>query len=163
MKRQKAIILLGGNLGDTESIMLAAEKDIMKHSGIVTGRSSLYKTAAWGPVKQQDFLNRAIAIQTVFTPLQLLGNLLATESRLGRKRHEKYGPRTIDIDIIFYGDQVIRTTELSVPHPHMAERRFVLVPCNELVPRMVHPLIKKSVSELLNECNDPLEVWLWKA
>lgn len=124
--------------------------------------SDVYKTGAWGPVAQNDFLNLAISIKTSLTPGILMLKLLDIEKRFGRKRTVKYGPRTLDIDILFYGNRVIHTDIVTVPHPELQNRRFALQPCADIAPLKIHPLYNKSIRTLLEECPDKLEVEVWK-
>jgi 2-amino-4-hydroxy-6-hydroxymethyldihydropteridine diphosphokinase len=121
-------------------------------------RSSCYETAAWGIEEQPDFLNQVLEIETTMDPASLLDTLLEIEREMGRIRGEKFGPRTIDLDILFYGDMIIRTNDLEVPHPRMAERRFVLEPLYELIRDRKHPVTRQTIREMLLACTDPLEV-----
>jgi 2-amino-4-hydroxy-6-hydroxymethyldihydropteridine diphosphokinase len=120
--------------------------------------SSIYETAAWGMENQEAFLNQVLEIETNLNPDELLQSILQIEEGLGRKRELKYGPRTIDIDILFFNDQVIDQEGLKIPHPQLQNRRFVLVPLNEIASNKIHPIFKKTISQLLAECPDPLTV-----
>lgn len=120
--------------------------------------SSLYETAAWGKTDQPDFLNQIVGIHTKLTPAVLLSTLQAIENSLGRERKGTGGPRPIDIDILLYGEQVIQEPDLTIPHASMADRRFALTPLAELVPDLVHPVSKKTIAQMLQECQDQLEV-----
>ena len=120
--------------------------------------SGLYRTAAWGNPDQPDFYNQILIGHTRLEPEQLLDLVLKTEAELGRVRAEKWAARTIDIDIIFYADQVISTPRLQVPHPLLQERAFVLVPLAETAPDFVHPVFGKTVTGLLQLCPDRLSV-----
>ncbi len=151
-------LLLGSNLNEPEKQMAVAEKMIVKQIGKITRKSSLYKTAAWGLRDQPDFLNRVVICQTNLQPRKALQTILAIEKEMGRNRGRKNAPRIIDIDILFYGKEIINDQELRVPHPRIAERRFVLTPLNELSPMFKHPVLNKSINKLLKECNDPLDV-----
>lgn len=162
MKRQKVILLFGGNEGHTAKIFAEAETKIQSGIGRVIKKSQYYQTGAWGPVPQQDYLNCALVIETIFTPLSVLHKILDIELQMGRQRTVKYGPRTIDIDMLFYGHAVMNHPQLILPHPHIAERRFVLVPCNEIMPGFTHPVYRKTITTLLNNCKDTLAVKLWK-
>ncbi|MEI9910741.1 MAG: 2-amino-4-hydroxy-6-hydroxymethyldihydropteridine diphosphokinase [Bacteroidota bacterium] len=128
------------------------------NAGRVTKSSSLYETAAWGKTNQPAFLNQALEIETVLNAKQLIRHILKVEKKMGRVREEKYGERMIDIDIIFFNNEIHKTTFLEIPHPEMQNRRFVLVPLAEIIPTAVHPVFLKTVAELLEDCADKLEV-----
>lgn len=135
-----------------------AAKLIEERCGSVIDRSSLYETAAWGKTDQDSFMNQALVLETTLGARDLLNEILYIENLMGRDRIEKYGPRIIDIDIIFFNHQVIKENGLMIPHPEMAKRRFVLEPLNEVIPAYIHPLYYKTVTELLNQCDDTLPV-----
>lgn len=153
---------MGGNQGEIEQTLDRAMARINLLCGRVIRCSSLYSTQAWGPVAQPDFLNRVIEIETMLSPGLLLKKLLETETFFGRRRTVKYGPRSLDLDILFYGSRVIRTQHLVLPHPELQNRRFVLVPLVEAWPNLKHPVLGKTMKELLELCPDTLEVKLWK-
>ncbi len=145
-----AYLGLGTNLGDRkQNISKAIEAISLKMS--ISKQSSLYETTAWGYTEQPDFLNQVIQVETDLSPLRLLNFLKKTELKLGRVENFRYGPRLIDIDILFYDDLVITTNRLQIPHPMLPERAFVLVPLNEIAPGYIHPSLKKTVAELLVE------------
>jgi 2-amino-4-hydroxy-6-hydroxymethyldihydropteridine diphosphokinase len=151
-------LLLGSNEGDRASKLREAISLIEKSVGPVTRRSSVYQTAAWGKTAQADFYNQVIEITCNLAPPRLLEELLSIETRMGRVRSDKWGARSIDIDILLYHDVVIDTPDLHIPHPGIPHRRFTLVPLSELSPSLIHPTSKQSISELLNNCDDHLEV-----
>lgn len=154
----KVYLLTGGNVGDSLKTLERANGLIQEKVGTIIKSSSVYKTAAWGKTDQDDFLNQVLQTNTTLSPIGLMDILLDIEMELGRKRLEKYGPRIIDLDILFYDDLIINSDRLTIPHPQIQNRRFVLEPLNELEPELVHPLLKKSISKLLEECQDLLEV-----
>ncbi|MFN8223532.1 MAG: 2-amino-4-hydroxy-6-hydroxymethyldihydropteridine diphosphokinase [Gaiellales bacterium] len=138
----EAYIGVGANLGDRESTIAAALAALDEGPGVTVGRcSSLRETEPWGPVAQPDYLNAVVVIDTELAPFELLARLLEIERALGRDRADelRYGPRTIDLDLLLYGDQVIAEPGLEVPHPRISEREFVLEPLVELDPSLVIP------------------------
>ena len=154
----KAYLLIGGNMGNRVEQLQMAVDQIGQRIGQVAQVSALYETAAWGKTDQASFLNQALLVNTDLEPLPLLKELLAIELEMGRERLEKNGPRTIDIDIIFYNDAIIHEPGLLVPHPAMAQRRFVLAPLAEIAPNLRHPQLKQTMRDLLEACTDPLPV-----
>jgi 2-amino-4-hydroxy-6-hydroxymethyldihydropteridine diphosphokinase len=153
-----AYLLIGGNMGDRLKYLSQARDKIEKTCGNVINASSVYETEAWGMREQNSFYNQALIVHTSFDALTFLQCLLNIESFIGRVREEKYGPRLIDIDIIFFNDDITRSEELTVPHPELQNRRFVLLPLNEIAPEKMHPVFKKTIKNLLEECEDKLEV-----
>lgn len=151
-------LLIGGNLGNVRETFRNAIAAIRQKVGTVKRQSSLYETAAWGMENQPAFLNQVLEITTALTAGEVLESVLATEQELGRRRDEKYGPRTIDIDILFYNNDIIDVPALKVPHPLLHKRNFVLFPLCEIAPRLMHPLLQKNISTLLNESVDKLTV-----
>jgi 2-amino-4-hydroxy-6-hydroxymethyldihydropteridine diphosphokinase len=154
----KAYLLTGGNMGNREKNLARAKALISELAGKVTKASHLYETAAWGKTDQPSFYNQALEVETTLSPKELLQQLLEIEKKLGRKRDEKYGPRTIDIDILLYGDHICNEPQLRIPHPELHNRRFALTPLAEIGPGLVHPAFQRSITELLAICPDPLEV-----
>jgi 2-amino-4-hydroxy-6-hydroxymethyldihydropteridine diphosphokinase len=158
MVMNEAYLLTGGNIGVRSDYLARAKEAIKKKCGDVLQVSSIYETAAWGMENQEAFLNQVLEIETNLNPDELLQSILQIEEGLGRKRELKYGPRTIDIDILFFNDQVIDQEGLKIPHPQLQNRRFVLVPLDEIASNKIHPIFKKTISQLLAECPDPLTV-----
>lgn len=154
----KVYLLTGGNIGDRSEFLSKAKNTIRERCGEILQESSIYETAAWGLENQEPFLNQVLKLQTIMKPEELLQSILQIEEELGRKRQLKYGPRTIDIDILFFNDEVVDEQGLKIPHPQLQNRRFVLVPLNEIAPDKIHPIFQKTVSQLLDECPDLLEV-----
>ena len=151
-------LLLGSNLGDSRKYLHDASALIEEKVGTVILKSSLYQTASWGKQDQPDFINQVICVQTDLLPKQLLVVIQEIEILLGRKRASRWGSRTIDIDILLYGDQVMSEPDLTIPHLYLHERRFSLVPLHEIAPELIHPLFRKSVGQLLDELSDSLFV-----
>jgi 2-amino-4-hydroxy-6-hydroxymethyldihydropteridine diphosphokinase len=151
-------LLTGGNIGNRLDYLLRAKEQIKKRCGSIVQESSVYETAAWGKEDQGAFLNQVLKIETNLHPEEILKSILEIEKSFGRKRELKYGPRTIDIDILFFNDDIINQYDLKIPHPQMQNRRFVLVPLNEIAPDKIHPSLHKTISQLLSECPDPLAV-----
>jgi 2-amino-4-hydroxy-6-hydroxymethyldihydropteridine diphosphokinase len=154
----KALLLIGSNMGDRAGYLQNAARAIERDCGRLIQRSDLYETAAWGLQDQEAFLNQALELETSMGAEDLLPVLLSIETGLGRSRDKKYGPRTIDIDIIFYNHDVVRIDGLTIPHPEVQHRRFALVCLEAIAPFYVHPLLQKTVRQLLAECPDPLTV-----
>jgi 2-amino-4-hydroxy-6-hydroxymethyldihydropteridine diphosphokinase len=154
----KAYLLTGGNMGDRKEALQKAQSLIEQNCGTIISRSSMYETAAWGKTDQPSFLNQVIEIQTNLQPRQLLRKILKIETLAGRIREEKYGPRIIDIDILFYNHEVHNYPQLIIPHPEIQNRRFVLVPMAEIDADFIHPVFKKTITQLLAICPDNLEV-----
>jgi 2-amino-4-hydroxy-6-hydroxymethyldihydropteridine diphosphokinase len=151
-------LLLGTNQGDREK-NLGDAQSLLAERGIAALRvSSLYETAAWGIEDQPGFLNQVMEVSTDLSAIELLKTILAVELEMGRVRIQKWGERLIDIDILYYQDEVIDLPELKVPHPEMPNRRFTLVPLVELAAEAVHPVLQKTQQELLDVCPDPLSV-----
>ena len=153
-----AHLLIGGNLGDRKQNILTAISLINEQCGSLTRSSSVYETEAWGKTDQPTFLNQALEISTSLNARQLMRKILKIEKEMGRIRKEKLGPRIIDIDILLYENEIHDLRFLKIPHPEMHNRRFVLVPLAEIDPTLQHPVLKKSIAELLEECPDNLEV-----
>jgi 2-amino-4-hydroxy-6-hydroxymethyldihydropteridine diphosphokinase len=153
----KSHLLLGSNLGDSRHHLRDALRRLAA-CGQIRKESSVYRSAAWGNISQPDFLNMTIDLQTELAPKALLTEILTIETSMGRKRTEKWGPRLIDIDILLFDDDIVNSSNLVIPHPEMHNRRFTLVPLAEIAPDLVHPVLKKSINQLLLECIDPLAV-----
>lgn len=158
-----AYLLLGSNLGDRAALLAAARQQLAATVGEIVAESGLYETAAWGREDQPAFLNQALAVQTVLQPEELLAACQAAEQQAGRQRLEHWGSRTLDVDILLFGEAIIDTPTLTVPHPRLPERRFALVPLAEIAGAVVHPQSHETVGMLLLRCPDPLAVQRWAA
>ncbi|MBL7705422.1 MAG: 2-amino-4-hydroxy-6-hydroxymethyldihydropteridine diphosphokinase [Taibaiella sp.] len=151
-------LLLGGNMGDRKLLLSQAVGLIGDKIGTVLKTSALYETAAWGKQDQAAFLNQAVMLATPLSASATLVQVQEIELELGRARIEKWGSRTIDIDIIFFNNEHIAEPGLTVPHPHMQDRNFVLVPLAEIAADYIHPLLHSAVAILQKQCKDTLEV-----
>lgn len=149
---------LGSNEGDRQITLQQALVLIEQRCGLITRQSSVYETAAWGLQEQPDFLNMAALLETELAPLALLDRLQQIELELHRQRVVKWGQRTIDIDILFYGGEVITDERLTVPHPMLHLRRFVLAPLAEIAPGLYYPGTQDTIADLLQHCPDTLAV-----
>jgi 2-amino-4-hydroxy-6-hydroxymethyldihydropteridine diphosphokinase len=154
----KTYLLLGSNIGNSQKELSLAINLIEKKIGKTIRKSPIYKTAAWGNTDQPDFLNQAIIVETTLSPEETMQTILSIEKKMGRVRTEKNAPRIIDIDILFFNKEIIDEETLHIPHPEIQNRRFVLMPLNELSPNFKHPVYQKSIHQLLIECKDKLDV-----
>jgi 2-amino-4-hydroxy-6-hydroxymethyldihydropteridine diphosphokinase len=154
----RVTLLIGGNMGDRMANLDNALNLMKATLGDLIQLSSRYETSAWGFTEQPDFINQAILLETNLTASELMQSILRIETQMGRERTVPLGPRTIDIDIIYFNDDIINSPELTVPHPKMSERLFVLKPLVEIMPNYIHPILLKSNAILLKECGDSLAV-----
>lgn len=154
----KTYLLLGSNMGNSRQQLSKAKSFIKKEIGKILRQSDLYTTAAWGNTNQPDFLNQVIMVETTLDALQTMQAILTIEKKMGRIRAEKNAPRIIDIDILFFNKEIIDQAGLNIPHPQIQNRRFVLVPLNQLSPNFKHPVFKKTVHQLFIHCPDKLNV-----
>jgi 2-amino-4-hydroxy-6-hydroxymethyldihydropteridine diphosphokinase len=151
-------LLLGTNLGDRSKNLSVARELISRKAGTIITTSAVYKTAAWGNTNQPEFYNQAIQLRTTSTPQETLTKLQRIESEMGRIRDEKWGSRIIDIDILLWEHSILTEDNLVVPHAQLQHRRFALLPLAEIAPDTIHPILNKSITQLLQECNDMLTV-----
>ncbi len=159
LEYQTAYLLLGGNLGDREENLRQAIELIANNIGELEAISSVYETAAWGKTNQPSFLNQAAAIKTNLPAIEVLNKGLEIEALLGRIRKDKWGERLIDIDLVLYGSEIIDIEhQLQVPHPQMQNRKFVMAPLAEIAPNVLHPVLGITISEILKNISDELEV-----
>ena len=158
----KAYVGLGSNVGDRAGNLLLAVRGMMEAALVVTRLSSIYETQPVSEIEQPPFLNMVAEVGNPLpAPEQVMARLLRVEYALGRTREVKDGPRTIDLDLLLYGDVQSNTEFLKLPHPCLQERRFVLEPLAEMAPRLVHPTLKRSVAELLGSSKDRSQVKRW--
>lgn len=159
----RLFLLIGANLGDKFSQIQRARVAIAKNVGRELRCSHIYETQAWGDVGlQPSYLNQVLEISTVFDPLEVLERTMQIEDRLGRTRKEKWEARLIDIDLLFFDDLVMHTAALTVPHPLLHQRRFALAPLNEVAADLIHPVLQRSINQLLAHLEDDLEVRIWE-
>jgi 2-amino-4-hydroxy-6-hydroxymethyldihydropteridine diphosphokinase len=153
-----AVILLGSNTGALSQNLKHALKLIAQNIGSIGKISHIYQTEPWGRTDQPYFYNQVVEVFTSLDAYRLLDKLLETEAEMGRMRTEKWAPRMIDLDILYFNDVVINARGLTIPHPHLHERRFTLEPLTEIFPEMIHPLFMKKNKELLASLTDNLTV-----
>ncbi|MCO5948733.1 2-amino-4-hydroxy-6-hydroxymethyldihydropteridine diphosphokinase [Mucilaginibacter flavidus] len=154
----RVFLLLGSNLGNRQQHLQQAIELIGTHLAPVKKTSSIYETQSWGKTDAPDYLNQVVILETEIPASEILRKILDIELMLGRKREEKWGSRTIDIDILFYGDEIIDDKNLQVPHPELHNRRFTLEPLAEIAPGLLHPVLKKTILDVKNNLKDSLIV-----
>jgi 2-amino-4-hydroxy-6-hydroxymethyldihydropteridine diphosphokinase len=158
----EVVLGIGGNKGDRAAYLKTAIEALSKQVTLVVC-SQIYETEVWGGVATNgNFLNQVVCIQTDLDPTSLLELIQGIELDLGRTREQHWGDRTIDIDILYFGAEIWNTPTLSIPHPYLAQRGFVLQPLAEILPKKIHPILKKTTLELLAECTDLGQVSVWK-
>lgn len=153
-------ISLGGNLGNTLEIFKNSYLEIEKKIGRISAFSKIYQTAAWGKTDQADFLNQVIQAETNLDPEKIMSELLEIELFFGRRRDVIWGPRILDLDILFLGNQIVSSENVDIPHPQIAHRRFVLIPMAEIAPEFLHPVLQQTMLELLEQTTDLQSVQL---
>ena len=151
-------LLLGSNMGNSTELLSNAIEQIENKIGPLLLHSNLYATAAWGNTSQPDFLNQVIEVNTQLDATETLKEILSIEKNMGRIRTVKNAPRIIDIDILFFNNEIINQSDLIVPHPEIQNRRFVLTPLHEIAPQMIHPVLNKTIEQLISQCPDQLAV-----
>ncbi|MCB9263473.1 MAG: 2-amino-4-hydroxy-6-hydroxymethyldihydropteridine diphosphokinase [Lewinellaceae bacterium] len=158
MKANQVYLHTGTNLGSREANLRRANEWIGQEIGPIGEASKVYRTKAWGITDQPDFLNQALRVSTLLPPFQLLERIQAIERRMGRVREVKWGERIIDIDILFYNNEVIDTETLTIPHPYLHYRNFVLLPLMDIAAGLVHPVFGLTIAELYARSEDTLAV-----
>lgn len=151
-------LLLGANLGNREENLQLAHRELQGPDLEITRQSGVYQTAPWGDPNQPAFLNQVLELRTSFSPDSLLRRCQQIEALAGPPKSTKWGARYLDIDILFYDEEVIEHPNLKVPHPELHRRKFTLVPLAEIAPDFIHPTLHQSIRALLNQLSDPLEV-----
>ncbi|MBD1386345.1 2-amino-4-hydroxy-6-hydroxymethyldihydropteridine diphosphokinase [Mucilaginibacter rigui] len=151
-------LLLGSNLGNRNAFLHKAIEYIEQDIAPVIKKSAVYETQSWGKTDLPDYLNQVVMLQTALPAQDVLQKLLTIEIEMGRKREEKWGSRIIDIDILFYGNEIINEPNLIVPHPELHNRRFTLEPLGMLMPDFIHPVLNKSILDLKSSLKDDLIV-----
>ena len=164
MASESVFVLLGSNLGDRELLVNQASKMIGERCGKIVAKSRLYESEPWGFKSEHWFLNQVVKIETALSPDDLMKELLEIEKELGRDRsvpHEGYVSRPMDLDILYFGNEIIDTQMITAPHPRLHERRFTLLPLCDIAPDYVHPVMKKTNLQLLDECQDVGKVHIY--
>ena len=155
----KVYLLLGGNLGDKRQVFDETVRLIGERVGPITGQSHIYETEPWGFESEDLFWNQALELWVELSAREVLVRCQQIEKEIGRiRKAEQYDSRIMDIDILFYGNEIVESPGLEIPHPRISERRFVLVPLNEIAAGFIHPVKSKTIAQLLDECPDPLKV-----
>lgn len=157
-----AYLLMGANLGNRMNNLMAACDLLQRQVGRITRYSSVYETASWGNTSQPAFLNQALLVETYLSAEETMQKILLIEKEMGRVRTERNASRIIDIDILFFNKDIIQTKTLTVPHPQIQNRNFVLYPLQEIASGFEHPLLKKTIRDLLLQCSDELSVKLYE-
>jgi 2-amino-4-hydroxy-6-hydroxymethyldihydropteridine diphosphokinase len=160
----KAYLLLGSNIEPRTEYIEKAEMNIIRAVGKIIRKSEVYESGPWGFEAETLFLNRVLEVSTNLSPEMVLQNILAIEQEMGRERSPgTYTSRNIDIDILYFNNQVVENKFLSIPHPRLHQRRFTLLPLSEIAPGYIHPVLKMSNNELLDKCEDRSTVLKYKS
>ena len=158
----KHIIYLsaGSNIGDRKAHLVTAQHKLNNQIGKVIRQSNIYETEAWGNENQRGFFNQVLCLETDLAPQDVLSKINTIEQEMGRVREDKWAARTIDIDILFYDYLIYKGENLTIPHPHLQDRNFILVPFLEIAPEYLHPKLNQTIRELYFSCSDRLKVFL---
>ncbi|SNS54435.1 2-amino-4-hydroxy-6-hydroxymethyldihydropteridinediphosphokinase [Belliella buryatensis] len=162
IQKNTVVLIIGGNMGDRVQLIAETTNKLIDRVGSLNKSSSIYETAAWGGNSEGAYLNQVLVLDTSLSPNQLLETIQNIENELGRVRGEKWGNRTMDIDVLYYNDLVISEEHLKVPHSYLPERKFVLIPLAEILPDQIHPILKLSNRELLTRCQDESSVDIYQ-
>lgn len=158
---KQVVLLLGGNIGNRLDFIHRAQQKIEQRAGKIIRSSAVYESAPWGFSAENSFYNQVVIVETSLSPFDILEDILTIEKELGRTRSGKsYSSRTMDIDILFYEQEIIETPELVIPHPQLHKRRFTLIPLVEILSGWIHPGFNQSLTTLLELCEDKSSVTL---
>lgn len=161
MKKRTYHLIIGGNLGDRIERLAHARQLLEEKAGVIVAKSTIYETQPWGYEDQPMFLNQVLAVESTQSPIELLETIKQVEKEAGRMATEKWHARTIDIDILLSGDEIIQQNQLAIPHPLLQDRNFVLIPLMEIASDRIHPILNKSIEEIYLDCQDRGEVYIF--
>ena len=153
-ENREIFISLGSNMGNRHEHLMNAIGAIEENIGRVLARSDIYETEAWGKKDQDDFLNMVIEVASTHDEMDVLKKMLSIEADMGRERSERWSPRIIDLDLLFYGQRKVKSANLTLPHPEIQNRHFVLRPMTEIAPKFIHPVFQQSMQYLSTTCKD---------
>jgi 2-amino-4-hydroxy-6-hydroxymethyldihydropteridine diphosphokinase len=159
-KNEIVYLLTGSNIGDRLAFLQQAEKEIEDKIGVIQAKSSYYESQAWGNTEQENFWNQCLEVSTTLSAEEVLSGILGIEKEMGRIRKGEWQAREIDIDILFYGEEIIKTDDLQVPHARFHERNFAIIPMMEVNGDYFHPVLELHIDEIFFDCEDPLEVYI---
>jgi 2-amino-4-hydroxy-6-hydroxymethyldihydropteridine diphosphokinase len=145
---------LGSNMGEREEYLKNASELLATEIGVIQKESKIYESVPWGVENQSNYLNQVLEIRSELSAEEVLERVLQIEDKIGRIRNEKWGERIIDIDVLLFNDSIVEKDGICIPHIHLHNRKFVLIPLNEVAPSFIHPKYNKTIEELLSECKD---------